>query len=906
MKVKARCWILIKTSLPSLLVALFLLCSYHNLSAQYTIQGEIIDDSTNETLPLANIQVKKNTKTIAFGSSSNDGFFSISLNESGVLLIKTSYIGFESKEVEIAILENQQKSINLEIRLNPTVSTLNSVVIEGQAPEVIIKEDTISYNIEKYVDGTEVSLGELLNKLPGIEVDKGVIKVNGEKVDKLLLDGEEFFINQHQLATENIGAKIVDGIDFYNNYEDLSTFKGFSNNKVKALNIGIKEEYKNKITGNISAGGGINEKYTGHANLFRFGKKLNFSFIGDVNNTGQKSLTIIDYLNTTDPSQFSNSSNKTIDISEGLNTILFAEDNVAERVSELGTMNISIRPTKRLKIYLYSILSHSKQKISSSSTRNLFSTGREVVNNNNQLLRDDLIFNNSYLNIDYKANNKTLLKYTLNISQYSNMSDISTVNTSSVGNQIFDSKDKHTPFSFNHRAELSKKISKKILLSTHISQRIDDAKNNKILASNNSFLALPFSFTGYNIEQLTNKDEEATDANISLKYKSGKNVFQLEFGGSANRSTFFSKIFEIEPNMSITQIGNSQFSNNFLVNRKTNYVGAFATNSFGLLQYRLGVLSKTYLMNIEQPFSEKFKAKRILPMAELLLKFKESNKLTIRYEMTNTFPNTNNIATGTTINNFQQLTAGQIPFNIISNKHTASLKYMLFDLFSNTALIIFNTFTSENNATSSNTISQENYILTQKRIVSDNTSFRSSIFLDKRMGFFPAKLRLVINYNSNQFYSFVENQQTKNESQNISLKPAVTSLFKSNFNFESGVEVMKNKNKVVNINLSNSFTRLSPYIKLKQKFDNGLLLRLNFKYDKYSTNTNLERELYLLDGIVKYRKEKSRIEYIIRVNNVLNLNSNQRLETSLNQSYLEERIYSSLPGYLLFELKFNL
>jgi hypothetical protein len=51
----------------------------------------------------------------------------------------------------------------------------------------------------------------VINKLPGLEVDAdGKVFYKGEKINNVLIDGNEFF-NKHQIATKNINADMIEG-----------------------------------------------------------------------------------------------------------------------------------------------------------------------------------------------------------------------------------------------------------------------------------------------------------------------------------------------------------------------------------------------------------------------------------------------------------------------------------------------------------------------------------------------------------------------------------------------------------------------------------------------------------------------------------------------------------------------
>jgi len=127
---------------------------------------------------------------------------------------------------------------------------------------------------------------ELLRKLPGLQINQdGTIKVNGETVKRILIDGKPFFGDDPKLAIKNLSASIVDKVQLINQKSDQAIFTGMDDGKrEKAINITVKEDQKNNFLGHISLGYGTNERYAANGNLSRFSDEEQVSFIGNANN----------------------------------------------------------------------------------------------------------------------------------------------------------------------------------------------------------------------------------------------------------------------------------------------------------------------------------------------------------------------------------------------------------------------------------------------------------------------------------------------------------------------------------------------------------------------------------------------------------------------------------------------
>jgi hypothetical protein len=135
---------------------------------------------------------------------------------SGVYIINKK-LGFTSITEEVSV----SKDLNLSYVFTET-NQLQNVVITSRPKLMRIKEDTISYNSKAVVDGTENKIEDVIKKLPGLDIDQdGKVQYKGQQIDNVLIDGNEFFGNKHQMATQNINAEMIEGIDLLTNYAVL-------------------------------------------------------------------------------------------------------------------------------------------------------------------------------------------------------------------------------------------------------------------------------------------------------------------------------------------------------------------------------------------------------------------------------------------------------------------------------------------------------------------------------------------------------------------------------------------------------------------------------------------------------------------------------------------------------------
>ncbi|WP_152378470.1 hypothetical protein [Flavobacterium haoranii] len=206
--------------------------------------------------------------------------------------------------------------------------------------------------------------------------ENGKIRYNGKKIDYLLLDGDDFYNDQHQLATENLTPEMIEKIELLKNYQDFSSIKGFESSGVTALNIGLNEKFKNIFKGTIEVEGGYKEKYRLNANTFNFGKKIKYNLIVNTNNVNNNIFTINDFLDikkSLESKVFSDKNNSSEIIKdEDLPQFLFSKDLIKNKTVNNYTLNISNKK-KTKQLDFFSVLNNINQ-FEFKNTKQLFLT----------------------------------------------------------------------------------------------------------------------------------------------------------------------------------------------------------------------------------------------------------------------------------------------------------------------------------------------------------------------------------------------------------------------------------------------------------------------------------------------------------------------------------------------------
>ena len=348
--------------MKSFFAAALLLLVTGNSLAQIKLQGKV-KDSLNQPLELVNVfAIEVESKALGgYGITDKQGVFTIELRKNTTYNVQISYVGLKSISDTITTGEIDLSKDYVMLPDN----VLDEVELVYEIP-VKVQGDTIIYNADSYKNGTERKLEDVLEKLPGVEINEdGQVEVEGKVVNKLMVNGKDFFDGDTKLATKNIPSKAVDKIQVLRNYAEVGQLRSVANNQDNvALNIKLKEGKESFWFGDITAGGGKSpdeELYLLQPKLFYYSPEYSINFIGDVNNTGEVALTRRDIRNFGGgfraPSRGSGTQLNLGD--NGLN-FLTNQNNALEIENKLGTVNFSYSPSKTLDLSGFMIFNSSR------------------------------------------------------------------------------------------------------------------------------------------------------------------------------------------------------------------------------------------------------------------------------------------------------------------------------------------------------------------------------------------------------------------------------------------------------------------------------------------------------------------------------------------------------------------
>ena len=270
-----------------------LLCFIAVSFGQVSISGNVKDTAEKKSIANGTVLLlqKADSIMVKFVRTDPSGHFTLKNIPKGKFLILISYPKYADYVDELEVKDSSDIDLHT-ISLILKSQLLQEVVVTGCRDAIRINGDTTEFKADSFKVQQGATVEELLKKLPGIQVDKnGKITAQGETVQKVLVDGEEFFGDDPTLVTQNLRADMVDKVQVYDKKSDQSNFTGIDDGqKTKTINLKLKDDKKNGYFGKLEAGVGTDGYHNYQAMFNLFKKKKKIAAYGIASNTGKTGL----------------------------------------------------------------------------------------------------------------------------------------------------------------------------------------------------------------------------------------------------------------------------------------------------------------------------------------------------------------------------------------------------------------------------------------------------------------------------------------------------------------------------------------------------------------------------------------------------------------------------------------
>ena len=896
-----------------------LLLFFFGLSfSQVKLEG-FVKDSLGNPLELANvIAINKATSALdSYGITNDEGKYRLDLKKNTTYSIQVSYIGMKS----IAqAFETGESNATQNFTLQED-NALEEVELTYEMP-VTISGDTLVYNADSFNKGTERKLEDVLENLPGVEInDDGQVEVEGKVVSKLMVEGKDFFDGDTKLATKNIPSNAVDKVQVLKNYSEVSQLGGVTNNQNNvAINIKLKEGKKNFWFGNVTAGAGDSDNktlYLAQPKLFYYSPDYSINFIGDLNNIGEVAFSRRDYFNFTGgfrrPSLSSGTS-----LNLGSNDIGFLtlqNDRAKDINTKFAATNFSWSPKKTLDLGGFAIFSNSRNELQENRTIQYTNPDLNIPDERTE---SNTVQENNLgmlkLSSKYQPNANNQMEY--DIFGQMSKSEQDQRFFSSINNNI-DQLEETTPYNLSQIFNYYYTLNENNIFALEAQHVIkdEDPFYNAILQDKLNYggtaanLGLDDNQSNYNLAQEKRVKSNQLDAKLDYwNILNKKSNINFTFGTILSHQKFDSNIFQFlddNSQLDTTPTINDGLDVNAIdYNFSDIYLGLHYRLKTGIFTITPGISAHLYNVNNTQ-FGQKTTDNffRFLPDLNVIVQLKKSETLNLTYSMQTQFTDVSNFASGLVLNNYNALFSGN-PALENSLSHNVNLFYYSFNMFNYT-----NVFASINYNKSIDNIRTES-IFQPGGVIRVSTPFNSpfadeSVTANGRFQRTFGKIRgtLRANFNYSKFNQFIQNRRSINENFTQTYRAQVRTNFRTAPNLDVSYRYSIQDNNLGE-NSTKFFTK-SPTVELDALFLKSFTFRTDYSYNDFSDEKGTINTFEFWNASLSYRKdEDAKFEYEIKATNLLDTRAQS--QSSAGTVSVSATEYFIQPRFITFRVRYEL
>ena len=896
-----------------------LLLFFFGLSfSQVKLEG-FVKDSLGNPLELANvIAINKATSALdSYGITNDEGKYRLDLKKNTTYSIQVSYIGMKSMT---QAFETGESNVTQNFTLQED-NALEEVELTYEMP-VTISGDTLVYNADSFNKGTERKLEDVLENLPGVEInDDGQVEVEGKVVSKLMVEGKDFFDGDTKLATKNIPSNAVDKVQVLKNYSEVSQLGGVTNNQNNvAINIKLKEGKKNFWFGNVTAGAGDSDNktlYLAQPKLFYYSPDYSINFIGDLNNIGEVAFSRRDYFNFTGgfrrPSLSSGTS-----LNLGSNDIGFLtlqNDRAKDINTKFAATNFSWSPKKTLDLGGFAIFSNSRNELQENRTIQYTNPDLNIPDERTE---SNTVQENNLgmlkLSSKYQPNANNQMEY--DIFGQMSKSEQDQRFFSSINNNI-DQLEETTPYNVSQNLNYYYTLNENNIFALEAQHVIkdEDPFYNAILQDKLNYggtaanLGLDDNQSNYNLAQEKRVKSNQLDAKLDYwNILNKKSNINFTFGTILSHQKFDSNIFQFlddNSQLDTTPTINDGLDVNAIdYNFSDIYLGLHYRLKTGIFTITPGISAHLYNVNNTQ-FGQKTTDNffRFLPDLNVIVQLKKSETLNLTYSMQTQVTDVSNFASGLVLNNYNALFSGN-PALENSLSHNVNLFYYSFNMFNYT-----NVFASINYNKSIDNIRTES-IFQPGGVIRVSTPFNSpfadeSVTANGRFQRTFGKIRgtLRANFNYSKFNQFIQNRRSINENFTQTYRAQVRTNFRTAPNLDVSYRYSIQDNNLGE-NSTKFFTK-SPTVELDALFLKSFTFRTDYSYNDFSDENGTINTFEFWNASLSYRKdEDAKFEYEIKATNLLDTRAQSQSNAGTVSVSATE--YFIQPRFITFRVRYEL
>lgn len=869
--------------------------------SQTEIQGRI---SENKDTPLAYVSVvlkdSLSKSTVAYSYTDEKGDYILQTKAQGHFYLIASSLGFESDTVLLELTLGQQL-ITKNIVLKPKSIELNTVILHGESP-ITVKKDTINFKTVFFTDGTEQVVEDLLKKIPGLQIDSnGKINVGGQEIEKLMIDGDDFFEKGYTILSKNMPAHPIKEVEILKKYSSNKLLKGIEESDKVALNLKIDKKFERIWFGNIEASLGNDDFHQFRANLMNFGKQNKYYFLFNSDNIGYDATgdiqELISPINIESTGDFGeNQRLNSLIYLQPPSSLGFSENRTRFNNSKLISLNAIFNPTEKLKIKPILLLNN--------DSNDFYRNGVEIVHT------EDLYFTNTEsfklrnrkqiafgkIDISYEISKNKVLEAAIqyNEGDYKDTSELLFNEKLIKENLEHQNQYLHQKIKYTNKFRNNKVF---ILTGKYIQEKSpQDYTNNQFIFED----LFPELQNANKVAQaISNRMQFAgVEAQLLDRRKNG-DLLEILLANEFRKDRLLTSFSILEEEVNLVYPEGFQNQTNYLTNdlylksrfrKKINTIGISGGVTFNQLYNRLENQDKTTQQN------KLF----VTPNLRFSWEINENNQFLASYSYNMTNADALDVYNNFILNGYRSFIKGDGELRQL-NSSSIIFNYKLGNwgnrFFINSQIML----NKNHDFYSSNAIISQNYILNEKTLIKNREFLAASTTIDYFLNFINSNLKLDLGYFQTDFKNIINNsdwREVRSTSYTYGLE--LRSGFKGFFNFHFGTKLTKSR---VRTTLKNSFTDNKSFLDLDFVFNNKFNLHLQSEFYHFS-NQNSSKDIYsFLDFNAQYRLIENKLTLSLLGKNLFN--TKKLINSSVNDIGTFTAEHRLLPIHVLLKMEYR-
>ncbi|MCM4173958.1 hypothetical protein DHD32_21030 [Arenibacter sp. TNZ] len=878
-----------------------LLCCFGANAQVVTLSGSVTD-SLKTPLAYSTLIAKPadSDQSMQFTATNDQGKYTLELYKDLEYTISVSMLGFKTLDLAYTPLEDFEKNIVL----IEDVTQLDAVTVVMELP-ISIKKDTIIYRTDKFVTGEERKLKDILEKLPGIEVDKdGTVTSQGKKVTHVLVENKSFFGGNSKLAVDNIPANAVHEVEIIDDYNEISFLKGMTQTDNMAMNIKLKKDKKNFVFGDIEAGKGNESFYKAHANLFYYHPELNINFIGGLNNNGEKTFTYKDYQNFMGgPSNVFNAR----DVAER-KTISDAIEvtDVTKSENKVGALNITKALNDKIDLSSYLIFSGSKNE-------NLVETTNDYILPDNSFLENVTNMGSIHkklglgkVKLTYVPN--TLEQWSLDIMAKGtdNTDGASILSTIGTEEQSFKSVDNSEDTYVNGNMEWHKKLSTKHAFSSSGNFEYDNSGSNIFWDTNRAISEgiVPLEPDDIYRLELLRQIQNRTASGIFKHYWNidNFNLLHTTFGNQYRAYRFVTNDSQLLDDGTVNDFGSNGFGNDLNFRLNDLYAGIYYNARVGKFEFHQSLFLHNYSWSIDQANVIKKNKWALLPDVSIRRRSSSTGSfLRLDSSLRSSFSDVAKLAGNYYLQSYNSVYIGN---KDLENelRHYSSLTYSRLSLLRGLYTLGVISYEYRINGITSSIITEDQDRLTSPfRLSAPNQNLNGTVIAKKSTKNFKYSLttRLNSSRSSRQINGTISEYKNTTGSYRLSAQTLHKKFPIIEVGFKQSIGNYGSNNKTFN------FLTNEPFISFEYDFLKNFIGSFDYTHYNYQNrSTDLTNAFSIGNASLSYGKESSAWDFKVSVQNLFDVRSKN--QNSFNVFVVSDQNTFVLPRIVMFSLIYKL